>query len=142
MVELTASSFRNSLTGDLTASSSQNSLVGGEVTGSFQNPMTSGGEGASVVIPGRDLVGGNGEEAEEEGEGPNSLDLCDFHEGCYLPDRLPKDKRKPSNLLASKLSESAKRSSKTHRTGARLELCPHCDRRVSVKTLKRQEIVS
>ena len=70
VLNLTASSSKNSLTGDLTASSSQNSLTGGVVAGSSQNPMpggvssgSSGGDGepAVVVVPGSDLDGTSSE---------------------------------------------------------------------------------
>ena len=77
VLDLTASSSQNSLTGDLTASSSQNSLTGGVVAGSSQNPMPGGGScgdselggsggdsepdcgarPAVVVVPGSDLDG-------------------------------------------------------------------------------------
>ncbi len=83
VLDLTASSSQNSLTGDLTASSSQNSLTGGVVAGSSQNPMPGGGScgdselgGSSgdsepdcgarpavVVVPGSDLDGGSNEVA-------------------------------------------------------------------------------
>ncbi len=81
VLDLTASSSQNSLTGDLTASSSQNSLTGGVVAGSSQNPMPGGGScgdnelggsggdtdsepdrPAVVVVPGSDLDGAGSNE--------------------------------------------------------------------------------
>ncbi len=83
VLDLTANSSQNSLTGDLTASSSQNSLTGGVVAGSSQNPMPGGGScgdselggsgvdsepdcgarPAVMVVPGSDLDGGSNEVA-------------------------------------------------------------------------------
>ena len=49
---------------------------------------------------------------------------------------LPQNRKRP--LLVSRVLESSKSNPKNRR-GARLELCPHCDRRVGLKTLKRHK---
>lgn len=128
------------LAGGLTSSSFQNSLTGGLVAGSFKNPM----QGCCDRVSREDGlydVTITGTKSRDNDSGNDNHVCCNHNKGEKNSGNghpIPKVKRKPPSLLASRFLNSSKQKSPINR-GMYQQLCQHCNKLLGEKALKRHK---